>query len=130
MAKMANPPIMPASPKVFTKLGSPEVISRLRTVTASDLKNKFGEVIAHAGRGAVAITRHQRPEFVLLSVEQYLELQEPRTAALDALTSEFDAMVARMNTPDARRGVDRLFKAAPSALGKSAVKAARTARGR
>jgi hypothetical protein len=39
-------------------------------------------------------------------------------------------MVAGMNTPAARRGVDRLFKAAPAALGKSAVKAARAARGR
>lgn len=119
---------MPASHRVSSKAGSPEGISRLRSVTASDLKNNFGEVIAHAGKEAVAITRHQRAEFVLLSVEQYLELQEARTATLEALTSEFDAMVARMNTPAARRGVDQLFKATPAALGKSAVKAARTAR--
>ena len=119
---------MPASPKVSSKPGSAEGISRLQTVTASDLKNKFGEVIAQAGKGAVAITRHQRAEFVLLSVEEYLELQEARTASLDALTSEFDAMVARMNTPAARRGVDQLFKATPAALGKSAVKAASPSR--
>jgi prevent-host-death family protein len=102
----------------------------LRSVTASDLKNNFGEVIAQAMKGAVAITRHQRAEFVLLPVEQYLELQQARTAPLQALTVEFDAMVARMNTPAANRGVARLFKAAPDALGKSAVKAARAARAR
>lgn len=107
---------------------SREAISGLRAVTASDLKNKLGEVIAQAGKGAVAITRHQRVEFVLLPVEQYLELQQARTAPLEALTSEFDAMVARMNTPAAKRGVDRLFKATPSALGKSAVKAAARAK--
>jgi prevent-host-death family protein len=121
---------MPAARESSPKLVSREVISGLRTVTASDLKNKFGEVIAQALKGAVAITRHQRAEFVLLPVEQYLELQEARTASLDALTSEFDAMVARMNTPAARRGVDQLFKAAPAALGTSAVKAARSVRAR
>jgi antitoxin Phd len=100
------------------------LIATLQTVTASDLKNKFGEVIVQATKGAVAITRHQRAAFVLLPVELYLELQQARTAPLDALTSEFDAMVARMNTPAAKQGVARLFEASPAELGKSAVKAA------
>ncbi len=104
-----------------------ETIAGLRTVTASDLKNKFGEVIVQAMKGAVAITRHQRAEFVLLPVEQYLELQQARTAPLEALSSQFDAMVARMNTPAAKRGAARLFQASPAELGKSAVKAARDA---
>ena len=106
-----------------------EAISSLRAVTASDLKNNFGEVCAQAVKCAVAITRHQRAEFILLPVEQYLELQQARTAPLDALSSQFDAMVARMNTPAAKRGVARLFKASPAGLGKSAVKAARAAHG-
>ena len=101
-----------------------EAISSLPAVTASDLKNNFGEVSAQAMKGALAITRHQRAEFVLLPVEQYLELQQARTAPLDALTSQFDAMVGRMNTPAAKRGVAKLFQASPAALGKSAVKAA------
>jgi hypothetical protein len=64
-------------------------------------------------KGAVAITRHLRAEFVLLPVEQYLELQQARNAPLEALTSQFDDMVARMNTPAAKRGVARLFQASP-----------------
>lgn len=106
-----------------------DAISSLPAVTASQLKNKFGEVSTQAVKGAVAITRHQRAEFVLLPVAQYLELQEARTAPLDALASEFDAMVTRMNSPAAKRGVAKLFQATPAGLGKSAVKAARAARG-
>jgi antitoxin Phd len=101
-----------------------EGIAGLHTVTASDLKNNFGEVIGQAVKGAVAITRHQRAEFVLLPVEEYLELQQARTAPLEALTSQFDALVARMNTPKAKRAVARLFRTSPAGLGKSAVKAA------
>jgi prevent-host-death family protein len=96
----------------------------LPTVTASDLKNNFGEVSAMAQKGALAITRHQRAEFVLLSVTQYKELQQARTAPLEALTSQFDALVAKMNTPAARQGVTKLFKAGPAALGRSAGKSA------
>ncbi len=106
-----------------------EAIASLPAVTASDLKNNFGEVSAQALKGPLAITRHQRAEFVLLPVDQYLELQQARTAPLDALTSQFDAMVARMNTPAAKRGVAKLFQASPAGLGKAAVKAARANRG-
>ena len=96
----------------------------LPTVTASDLKNNFGEVSTLAQKGALAITRHQRAEFVLLPVTQYRELQQARTAPLEALASRFDALVAKMNTPAARQGVTKLFKAGPAALGKSAGKSA------
>ena len=106
-----------------------KAISGLHTVTASELKNNFGGVIAQAMKSAVAITRHLRAEFVLLPVEQYLELQQARNAPLEALTSQFDAMVARMNTPAAKRGVAKLFQASPAALGKSAVKAAKATHG-
>lgn len=84
----------------------------------------FGEVALQAMKGAVAITRHQRAEFVLLPVDQYLALQEAQAAPLEDLASQFDAMVARMNTPAAKRGVAKLFQATPTELGKSAVMAA------
>src|SRR5687767_15129030 len=116
MSKADNSPTMPTALESSQKPQSREAISGLPAVTASDLKNKLGEVIAQASKGAVAITRHQRVEFVLLPVEQYLEFQKARTAPLEALSSEFDAMVARMNTPAAKRGVDRLFTATPADL--------------
>lgn len=119
---------MPAKSKASPLTPRREAISGLRAVTASDLKNRFGAVSAQAKSGAVAITRHGRAEFVLLAVERYLELQQARTAPLEALGAEFDAMVARMNAPAAKRGVAQLFQATPAALGKSAVKAARAGR--
>jgi antitoxin Phd len=130
MAKIDNPPHMSGMRESSESAPRSEATLGLQTVTASDLKNNFGEVIARAANGAVAITRHQRPEFVLLTVADYRELQQARSASLDALTSEFDAMVARMDTPAAKRGVTQLFKAAPDALGKSAVKAAKATRAR
>lgn len=105
-----------------------EQIPDIQTVTASALKNQFGKVSAQAKKGAVAITRHQRAEFILLSVDRFLDLQRAQTAPLDALTAQFDAMVARMNTPKAESGVARLFKAKPAALGKAAVNAAARAK--
>ena len=41
------------------------------------------------------------------------------------LVNLFDTLVARMNTPKAKRGLDALFKASPEALGEAAVRAAR-----
>jgi prevent-host-death family protein len=121
---------MPAPLDPFSKVRTEEVISSLPSVSASDLKNKFGEVIALASKGGVAITRFQRAEYVLLPVAEYLELQQARTASLNALALEFDVMVARMDTPTAKRALDQLFAATPAALGKSAVKAARKRRAR
>ena len=119
---------MPAALALSPKFQTHEALADLRAVPASELKNRFGAVIAQARKAAVAITRHQRAEFVLLPVERYLELQRAESAPLEALGAEFDAMVARMNAPAAKRSATRLFRTTPAALGKSAVKAARSAR--
>ncbi len=129
MATNANLSNMPQTLENSQPNRRSAAISSLPTVTASDLKNNFGEVSLKAMKGALAITRHQRAEFVLLPMEQYLELQQARTAPLEALTSQFDAMVSRMNAPAAKRGVAKLFHATPTGLGKSAVNAAKAAHG-
>jgi len=110
----------------FSRGGLPD----LPAVPASDLKNRFGEICQQAAKGAVAITRHQRAEFVLLPIAQYEELQQARMAPLEALADQFDTMVARMNTPAAKRGVKALFAAKPAVVGASAVKAAAGGHGR
>ena len=102
-----------------------DVLKGLPTVTATALKNNFGKVMGDALRGGVTIMRHNRPQFVLLSVEQFADLQLARSAPLEALTAEFDTMVAGMQKPAARRGVAKLFKASPADLGRAAVKGAR-----
>ena len=102
-----------------------EFIGDLPVVSASEVKNRFGEIATRALKGALAIQRHQRTELVLMPMEEYVALRKGRLASLDDLSSRFDAMVARMNTPAAKRGAKGLFNASPAALGKSAVKAAR-----
>ena len=102
-------------------------VDELPEVTSSVLKNKFSEVARRAAREPLAITRHNRREFVILTAEQYEELQQSRRAPLASLTAEFDQMVAKMNTPKAKRATAALFSASSKALGKAAVNARRAA---
>ncbi len=46
---------------------------------------------------------------------------------LDTLSSEFDALFARMQTPAARAGMKAAFDASPRRLGKAAMAVARIA---
>lgn len=97
-------------------------LAELAEVSSSILKNKFSEVARRATKGPLAVTRHNRREFVILSAEQYEALQQSRRAPLASLSAEFDDLVARMNTPEARHAASALFAATPAALGKAALK--------
>ena len=101
-------------------------LMEMPSYAATDAKNSFGKLMQAATRkGAVAITRHNAPEAVLLSMEQYQALVDAGSHQLDDLSNEFDAMLAQMQTPKAKRGARTAFNAAPSALGKAAVMNAR-----
>ncbi|MDB6152239.1 MAG: prevent-host-death family protein [Chthoniobacteraceae bacterium] len=97
-------------------------IADLAEVTASVLKNKFSEVARLAANGPLAVSRHRRREFVILTAEQYEELQQSRRAPIESLTAEFDQIVARMNTPEGKRATAALFSATSADLGRTAVK--------
>lgn len=103
-------------------------VADLSEVTASVLKNKFSEVARLAATAPLAVSRHNRREFVILTAAQYEELQQSRRAPLENLAAEFDRMVAGMNTSKARRATASLFSARGKALGKAAVNARRSAR--
>lgn len=102
------------------------------SVTATDAKNEFGRVLETVKeKGAVAITRHDAAKAVLLSVEEYNALVAAQGKTdLDALSGEFDALLERMQTHGARRGMRAAFDASPGELGKTAVKAAAAATAR
>ena len=102
-------------------------IADLSEVTASVLKNKFSEVARLASSAPLAVSRHNRREFVILTAGHYEELQQSRRAPLESLTAEFDQLVAKMNTPKAKRATAALFSASPQALAKAAVNARRAA---
>jgi prevent-host-death family protein len=96
------------------------------TFTATQAKNEFGRVLDTAvEKGAVAITRRDAPKAVLLAVEEYDALVASGERMLDTLTTEFDEILARMQTPAARKGMADAFNATPTRLGRAAVAAAK-----
>jgi prevent-host-death family protein len=98
----------------------------VETVTATAAKNGFGAVLETAlSRGVVAITKRSTVRAVVMSVERYEALVNSSSRLLAGLESEFDALVASMQTPRARHAGEALFAAKPAALGKAAVNAAR-----
>jgi antitoxin Phd len=95
-------------------------------ISATDAKNKLGELLDSVVRGGmVLITRHETPRAVLLSMEEYGALARVTQTRLDTLNDEFDALLARMQTPKARAGTRSAFNASPERLGEAAVAAAR-----
>jgi antitoxin Phd len=96
------------------------------SVTASEAKSAFGRVLEMAIHGgAVVITKHDAPKAVLISIENFNELTRAAETRLDTLNGEFDALLARMQTPKTRRGMKTAFAASGRQLGKAAVAAAR-----
>ena len=99
------------------------------SVAATKAKNEFGAILEKATHGgAVAITRHDTPRAVLVSYAEFESLVRARSRTLDDLGSEFDALLARMQTPKARKGMKAAFNASPAELGRAAVKATRKRR--
>jgi antitoxin Phd len=99
------------------------------TVAATRFKNEFGAIFEQAALGgAVAITKHNTPKAVLLSYAEFEALTRASSPVLDELTEEFDALLARMQTPRAKSGMAAAFDATPEQLGRAAVKAARPKR--
>jgi prevent-host-death family protein len=95
------------------------------TVSATDAKNEFGTVLETAiQKGAVVITKHESPRAVLLAIEEFSDLIGSSARRLDTLSSEFDALLDRMQAPGARERMKRAFDATPRELGRAAVKAA------
>ena len=94
--------------------------------TATDAKKEFGRLLEMVMQGGVVvITKHEAPKAVLLSVDEFNALAHAAESKLDTLSGEFDALLARMQTPKARAGMKAAFDASPKQLGRAAVAAAR-----
>ncbi len=95
-------------------------------MTATEAKNGLGAVLERVlVEGGVAITKHDEIKAVLLSVREYEALITARHDALADLAANFDELVDRMQTPDARAAGRALFDATPAALGRAALAARR-----
>ena len=94
-------------------------------ISATEAKNEFGRILERVIQGAkVVITKHDLPKAVLISMNEFNSLSNARTAELETLSEEFDGLLARMQTPAARAGMNAAFHATPKELGKAAVAAA------
>lgn len=103
---------------------SPKDFRKRSSFTATEAKNEFGQLLERAIRGeTVVITKHDAPKAVLISIDEYKE-RYPE-AKLDSLSAEFDAMFERMQTPQARKAMDRAFHSTPEELGDAALAAAK-----
>ena len=95
-------------------------------VSATEAKNEFGRILETVIRGGkVVITKHDSPKAVLISIDEFNALSNARQAELETLSEEFDQMLAQMQTPAARAGMDAAFHATPKELGRAARAAAR-----
>lgn len=96
------------------------------TVTATEAKNEFGRVLETvAAGGIVVVTKHDVPKAVVLSIDEYKALSMAGELRLDDLSRQFDGLLERMQTPDARAGMQAAFEASPSDLGRAAAADAR-----
>jgi antitoxin Phd len=101
-------------------------VAEMPTISATELKNATADVFEQvAARRAVAITRHEKPRAVLLSVEQYEALTGQQNPDwLEKLHEDYRGLLDRMQGPKQRAAAEKLFKATPEELGEAAVWAA------
>jgi antitoxin Phd len=100
----------------------PATASTALTVTATEAKTRFGPLLEAVIRGgSVVITKHDTPKAVLLSMAAFEALGGSRPPDLDALSDEFDTLLARLQTPGNRKALRSAFEASPSELGRLAV---------
>jgi hypothetical protein len=110
-------------------ISRPEAIDRFTrglpafsaTRLVAGMQKVTSAVMAH---GAVVVTRHDEPAMVLMSIDRYLALEQAAEPDLDALTQQFDDMVARMQGDQAAQAMEDAFAMSPAELGKAAVRAA------
>src|SRR5579864_8194504 len=92
-------------------------------VSASAAKNGFGRILDRVAReGRLAITKHDEPCAVLISIEEYRALVGAQAVTLDTLSEEFDALFERMQKPGAAAAMQKAFALTPVQLGRAAVK--------
>jgi prevent-host-death family protein len=97
-----------------------------RSITATVAKNEFGRELEKVLHGGITvITKHDAPKAVLMSFEDFRQLSNSGRTKLDSLSVEFDALLGRMQTPEARSGMRAAFGSSPRQLGQAAVAAAR-----
>lgn len=93
-------------------------------VAAGEARHRFGALLDHAtSTGPVAITRRYTTRAVLMSVEEFESLASGRQSSLAALDPELGDLLAKMQSPQARKGIAAAFTYTPAELGEASRKA-------
>src|SRR5258706_4680054 len=96
------------------------------TMNATDAKNQMGHVLDTVMHGGVVlITKHETPKAAVIPIEEDEGFSRAAEAKLSALSREFDALLDRMQTREARAAMQAAFEASPEQLAKAAVQFAR-----
>ena len=94
-------------------------------ISASAAKNSFGRLLDRVAKeGRLAITKHDEPCAVLISIEEYRVLVGAQEVTLNTLSDEFDALFERMQEPGVAAAMQKAFALTPAQLGRAAVKEA------
>lgn len=95
-------------------------------MTSTEAQNGFGRVLDTVARNnTVLITKRNATQAVVMSVDRYEALTRGASSELDTLTAEFNDLLSRMQTPQAKAGLHDAFWASPDELARAAVVAAR-----
>lgn len=98
-------------------------------MSSTEAQNGFGHLLETVARDqTVFITRRNKAQAVVMSVERYRELTQANEPDLNDLSTKFDALLERMQTPQVRAGLREAFRATPDELAKAAMAAAREER--
>jgi antitoxin Phd len=82
----------------------------IEAVSATAVKNTLADVLdLVVDRGIVAITRHDKPRIVMLSIPQYEALVKRAGDPLEHMHGYFEDMVTRMQGPQTTDAIDELF---------------------
>ena len=67
----------------------------MRTMSAKDAKNHFGELLLEAQKAPVTIEKNGRPVAVLLSIEEHEAAEKMKLERLRSMIAEADDAIAR-----------------------------------
>jgi prevent-host-death family protein len=94
-------------------------------MTATEAKNQFGRVMEAVERGPVRITRNHQVKAVVVSAARYEELLRHETStsapALTLLGGELEALYERMQSAEAKAGLDQALGSSPEEFGEAAL---------
>ena len=124
MKRKSRSTVHKKKPGHAARAGQSSLVSALAVsyIPATQAKNQFASVLEDVMQGRdVVITKHNSPKAVVMSVERFNALAKASSPDLSALSADFDARLARMQTPAVRTALQAAFDASPDELGRAAL---------